>query len=49
MLFNTKRGKTSFIYLDYDIKFKNKTIILKGILIAYTIENDLFISDNEHC
>jgi len=43
-LFNTKRGRKPVLYLDYDIKAANKDYNFKRNLLAYTIENDLFIS-----
>ena len=43
-LFNTKRGRKPVLYLEYDIKATNKDYNFKRNLLAYTIENDLFIS-----
>ena len=43
-LFNTKRGRKPVLYLDYDVKAANKDYNFKRNLLAYTIENDLFIS-----
>ncbi len=46
-LFNTKRGRKPVLYLEYDIKATNKDYNFKRNLLAYTIENDLFISSTD--
>ena len=46
-LFNTKRGRKPVLYLEYDIKATNKNYNFKRNLLAYTIENNLFISSTD--
>lgn len=46
-LFNTKRGRKPVSYLKFDGNSKNRDYNFKRNLIAYTIDNNLFVSDNE--
>ena len=47
-LFNTKRGRKPVRYLKFDGNSKNRDYNFKRNLIAYTIGNNLFVSDNEN-